>query len=239
MALLAVAGLHCDSSPAIDSSVGNPNYGPSGPCGGGCSSPGGSEERPRQPAPPDAPSEPTAAPACATLDNTKPLELFLSADDSNSMASPVIARRYIRESLSVPSAGLLRTYEFLNYYNVNYGNVAPGTLGVDAQLRVNAAGEFELQVGVQAPTNETRRPMTLTFVLDTSGSMSGQPLALMKASARAVAGQLQPGDVVSLVTWNTENRILLSGLTVAGPNDPALLAAIETMNAAGCTDLHG
>jgi Ca-activated chloride channel homolog len=183
---------------------------------------------------PGQPELPSEAPACAALDSTKPLELFLSSDDSNSMASPVIARRMIRDQGQVPSARVLRTYEFLNYYNVNYG-----AFGFDAHLRVNAAGEFELQIGVQAPPNETRRPMTLTFVLDTSGSMAGRPFELMLEAVRAAATQLRAGDVVSLVTWNTENRILLSGRTVEGPNDGALLSALNTLRADGGTDLHG
>jgi Ca-activated chloride channel homolog len=246
LALLSVVGLHCSSSPSIEKAAsGDPSPAPSKCSGGGCGSQAGPGDgrsgvsRPEVgPLPPDESAD-AVAPACTTLDNTKPLELFLSSDDSNSMASPVIARRYIRELQSVPPAEVLRTYEFLNYYNVNYGSVAPGTLGVDAQLRVNAAGEFELQIGVQAPLNEARRPMTLTFVLDTSGSMSGQPLEFLKASVRAAASQLQAGDVVSLVTWNTDNRILLSGRTVEGPNDGALLSAVDTLSADGGTDLEG
>lgn len=155
------------------------------------------------------------------------------------MASPVIARRMIRERRSAPPAYLLRTYEFLNYYNVKYGNVEAGTLGVSAQLGVNAAGEFELQIGVQAPPREARRPMTLTFVLDTSGSMEGTPIALLREAVRAAASQLDAGDVVSLVTWNTGNAVALSGHVVTGPNDPALLAAVAGVSASGGTDLHG
>ncbi|HEU4408576.1 MAG TPA: hypothetical protein VFS43_25160, partial [Polyangiaceae bacterium] len=155
-----------------DGSYGSPNNGSGGGgtggggTGGGIGGSGGPNPGAPRPEPGADPNEPQAAPACSSLDSTKPLELFLSADDSNSMASPVIARRYIREQGMVPPSYVLRTYEFLNYYNVNYGNVAPGTLGVDAQLRVNAAGEYELQIGVQAPPREVRRPMTLTFVLD-------------------------------------------------------------------------
>ncbi|HEU4412151.1 MAG TPA: hypothetical protein VFS43_43315, partial [Polyangiaceae bacterium] len=171
---LAFLGLHCSSTPALeganrsaagdDDSYGAPGDRPSSP--GAPYAPGGGEGAERPPVNGTDGSTPTEAPACASLDSTKPLELFLSADDSNSMASPVIARRMIRQQRGVPPSHVLRTYEFLNYYNVNYGNVAPGTLGVDAQLRVNAAGEYELQIGVQAPPREVRRPMTLTFVLD-------------------------------------------------------------------------
>jgi Ca-activated chloride channel family protein len=253
-ASLAASGLHCggaedDVSSATrgpnaynrdDGDAERPREPPGGNnVGGGSAGAGSGAPTPGAERPDGAPAEPVPAPACSALDDTKPLELFLSADDSNSMASPVIARRFIRERGMAPPASILRTYEFLNYYNVPYGNPAAGTLGVDAQLRVNAAGEFELQVGVQAPPREVRRPMTLTFVLDTSGSMAGVPLDLLKEAVRAAASQLQAGDVVSLVTWNTANTVALAGRVVEGPNDPALLEAVGRVQADGGTDLHG
>lgn len=54
-----------------------------------------------------------AADMCATLDQSKPLVLYQSADDSNSMASPVIARALINSGAYVPG-WLIRPYEFLN-----------------------------------------------------------------------------------------------------------------------------
>jgi Ca-activated chloride channel homolog len=239
------AGALYDNSSGDDDGYGAPGGGKSPPNGGnnsagaGGSGGGGAQPPVQNPGEPRNPNDPMPTPACTELDSSKPLELYLSSDDSNSMASPVIARRMIRQSGSVPPAYALRTYEFLNYYNVNYGNVPAGTLGVDAQLRVNAAGEFELQIGVQAPPREVRRPMTLTFVLDTSGSMAGEPLELMREAVRATASQLVAGDVVSLVTWNTDRRVALSGHAVAGPNDPAVLNAVAQVAANGGTDLHG
>ncbi len=252
LASLSCLSVHCGESAVgdDDASYGGPSYGggDNGSSRGGGGSSGSSGNAPIAPAVPGAeperdpdasPGEPMAAPACGALDSTKPLELYLSSDDSNSMASPVIARRIIREQRAAPSPGVLRTYEFLNYYNVNYGSVAPGTLGVDAQLRVNPAGEFELQVGVQAPPREVRRPMTLTFVLDTSGSMEGRPIELLKEAVRAAASQLEAGDVVSLLTWNTGNFVALSGHTATGPNDPAVLGALTGIIAKNGTDLSG
>jgi Ca-activated chloride channel homolog len=244
LASLSFLALHCSSTPSLSSGSAGPNKAYSADDGDGDR---GSEQAP--PALPGAPAQPPPAqsppgeampaPACAALDASKPLELFLSSDDSNSMASPVIARRMIRRGAGAPPEYVLRTYEFLNYYNVNYGSAAQGTLGVDAQLRVNEAGEYELQIGVQAPPREVRRPMTLTFVLDTSGSMAGEPIELMREAVRAAASQLVAGDVVSLVTWNTDNLVALSGHQVTGPNDQALLQAVAGIDANGGTDLNG
>jgi Ca-activated chloride channel family protein len=81
--------------------------------------------------------------------------------------------------------------------------------------------------------------MNITFVLDTSGSMSGTPMSIEIASVKALAAVMQEGDRVSMVTWNTENRVPLDGHVVNGPNDPALLAAADALSASGGTDLSG
>jgi len=163
LASLAFTTLHCggeydDDDDSAYVGPGRYDSGSRGGAGGSSSGPppggntagnGGLDDRPGDRGDGAAnPDEPQAAPACSSLDSTKPLELYLSADDSNSMASPVIARRFIREQGTAPPPYVLRTYEFLNYYNVPYAQPAPGSLGVDAQLRLTAAGEFELQVGV-------------------------------------------------------------------------------------------
>ena len=53
----------------------------------------------------------------------------MSADDSNSAASPAIARSLIRRGSLVPPR-ILRTYEFLNYYNVAYQPAERGSVRV-------------------------------------------------------------------------------------------------------------
>ncbi len=181
-----------------------------------------------------------AADACASVDPSGPARYYLSADDSNSMASPVIARRLIELGTTVP-ASLIRTYEFLNYYNVGYPAADEAGLSLYTELRYGDDDQqLQLQIGVASEASrEPRKSLNLTFVLDTSGSMSGAPMGLERAAARAVAGVLHEGDVVSMVTWNTQNAVILDSLAVTGPNDPTLAAAISRLNAGGGTDLNG
>lgn len=185
------------------------------------------------------PSGPDAS-ACAALDSSKPATLYLSSDDSNSMASPVIARSRIRQGQQVP-ANLVRTYEFLNYYNVAYAPPAPGTLGLSLQARTGAdPSDVELQIGVQsAPAASPRRAMNIVMVLDTSGSMQGKPIELEQAAVRAIASQLRAGDVISATTWNTNQLVVLDRHVASGPNDPAVLALASGLTADGGTDLDG
>ena len=186
-------------------------------------------------------------PGCAQVNPQQPSTLYLSADDSNSMAGPAIARRMILAGQLVP-AHVIRPWEFLNYYDFSFEPAAPGQVRIVPQLSSCPQGDrLSLQVALQAEarTDSARAPLNLTFVVDTSGSM-GQPqqlggalpIELARAAIRALAGRLHDGDVVSMVTWNTAQLVLLSGHVVHGANDSKLLATADALVPDGGTDLH-
>ena len=186
--------------------------------------------------------EEEAPPSVCDLPVLEPQILYLSADDSNSQASPVIARWMIREGMAVPWT-VVRTYEFLNYYDLSYPPPQAGHVGVTAQMMPDPAEEglYRMQIGVQSSLLEMehRRPLNLTFSLDTSGSMAGGPLQRLKSVCRAIALNLRAGDVVSMVTWNEEQNVVLESHVVTGGADPVLRTAIDRLVANGTTDLHG
>lgn len=226
----------CSTSGGVD---GEGTNGAGGGGGGYYGSGGGSG--PDEVASPDGPDAGADADAalftCEGLDSSKPLVLYLSSDDSNSMGSPVQARELLREGRS-PSR--IRTYEFLNYYRIDYAAPPAGQLALFAEAEPAAnPGEFDLQLAVRSfDAVKPRRPMTITFVLDTSGSMEGAPIERERAVVKAIAKSLAPDDIVNMVTWNTANQTILDGHVVTGPNDAALIAAAESLGADGGTDLH-
>jgi Ca-activated chloride channel family protein len=177
------------------------------------------------------------ADACAGLDQSKPLTLYLSADDSNSMGSPVYAREMLKLGRA-PYAGV-RTYEFLNYYRIAYAAPQKPNLAILPELAEGSQkGDLDLSIGIRSyDAIHPRRPMTITFVLDTSGSMGGYGIARERAAVKAIASQLAEGDVVSMVLWNTDQAVVLSGHAATGPNDPTVVAAADALNADGSTDL--
>lgn len=176
---------------------------------------------------------------CGLLDASKPLQLYLSADDSNSMASPTIARSIIEQG-GVPPASLIRTYEFLNYYDLKYERAGNGQLALSLEMAPgDGVGTYSLQIGVSSEAAAyVRRPMSITFVLDTSGSMGGAPIERSRAAVKAVAASLKAGDIVSAVTWNDQNTVELDSHTVSGPNDPVVVALADEMQANGSTNLN-
>lgn len=188
--------------------------------------------------PPIPPQEEPEDVACEDLDPASPVVLYLSADDSNSMASPAEAREALRAG-TMPYS--VRTFEFLNYYDVTFPSPEGDALALFAEAeRGDEDGTVDLLLAVRSPeAAATRRPITLTLVLDTSGSMEGTPMERQRAAIRALAGQLRGGDVVSLVTWNTDDRTLLAGHAVSGPYDADVVAIADALVAGGGTDLDG
>jgi Ca-activated chloride channel family protein len=173
---------------------------------------------------------------------TEPQVLYLSADDSNSQASATIARRLINGGSLVPS-WLVRTYEFLNYYDIDYAYPERGRVNVVPQMRadLDLGGRTTMQIGVQGHemTDETRRPMSITFALDTSGSMAGDPIDREREVVRAIASSLRAGDIVSAVEWDDTRAVRLDSHRVTGPDDPVLLNLAATLASGGSTDLEG
>ncbi|MCA9716683.1 MAG: VWA domain-containing protein, partial [Myxococcales bacterium] len=184
----------------------------------------------------DEPDPPEPAPAC---DLDTPVTLYLSPDDSNSMSSPVQAREAILGGGGAPT---IRPWEFLNYYRFDYPAAAPGAVTISAELRaLDVEGEYYLQIGVGSANvrDSERAPVNLTLVLDESGSMSGHAIEMLKESCVAIASQLRAGDIVSMVTWDTDNAVLLAAHEVSGPYDAALIERVEQIESGGGTDLNG
>ncbi len=181
-------------------------------------------------------------PPLSCPDAREPVVLYMSNDDSNSQASPILARRAVAEGVIVDPFRI-RIHEFLNYYDLSYENPEDAAARVGMQMRRidKETGQFVLLLYAQGQRvdPETRPPMNLVFSLDTSGSMSGEPIELLRQTMRAVASSLRKGDVVSMVEWSSDQVIPLEGYTVSGPNDPGLLDVIDTLDSDGSTDLHG
>ena len=183
----------------------------------------------------------TGEPAC---DDQTEVRLYLSPDDSNSMSSPVQVRAAVLGSFSSLSGAPVRVWEFLNYYSFDYPPADPGTLRLHtSMLHEEGApeGEFKLQIAVSSPeiADADRAKMNLTLVLDESGSMSGAPMNLQQETCRVIASSLRAGDLVSMVGWDTQNAVKLSGHEVTGANDDTVLAACNGLLANGGTDLSG
>jgi Ca-activated chloride channel family protein len=183
----------------------------------------------------------TGEPTCNDAD---PVVLYLSPDDSNSTSSPAqVEDRVLGEGATSLWGIPIRRWEFMNYYEFPYAPPAePGSLSVHAAMQPVEGFEarHRLQIGVASEwmADEARPPLNLTLVMDTSGSMEGEAIELLRETGKVIASQLRAGDTVSMVEWDTQNTWVLAGYEVEGPNDPLVLAEIDALQAGGGTDLN-
>lgn len=82
-----------------------------------------------------------------------------------------------------------------------------------------------------------REPLHLVAVVDKSGSMSGQPLDLVRRSLRQIAGQMRGGDRMSIVLYGDTSHLYLPP-TDMGKARAQVIAAIDAIQSAGSTNME-
>ncbi len=186
----------------------------------------------------------TADAKAAACNKTDPVVLYLSADDSNSMASATVARGLILQGQYAYKP--VRAYELLNYYDFAYPPALPNEVTLSAQLRKEAAptGTFRLQVGVRAPdfSEATRRRFNVVMTVDTSSSMGwgGQGdtgIDRARDACLALVAALDKGDRFSLVTWGGKVQTPVDGKLMAGKDNGELVKACNALQPQGDSPL--
>lgn len=82
-----------------------------------------------------------------------------------------------------------------------------------------------------------RAPLDLIAVVDKSGSMQGEPLALVRASLLQIVGQMRDGDRIGIVLYGDRSHVHLAPTDIAG-NRAAIEAAIRAIESAGSTNME-
>ena len=85
------------------------------------------------------------------------------------------------------------------------------------------------------PVTWHRAPLNLVAVVDKSGSMSGEPLDLVRQSLRQIVGQMHDGDQLSIVLYGDESYVHLAPTPIAGAGRDKVLKAIDAIESAGST----
>ena len=84
-----------------------------------------------------------------------------------------------------------------------------------------------------------RMPLDIAIVIDRSGSMSGEKLALAKEAAVKAIDMLTAADRVALVAYDTEVQTLAHAAALEPAHRDALLRALDRMQAGSSTNLSG
>lgn len=82
-----------------------------------------------------------------------------------------------------------------------------------------------------------RRPLSLSVVIDRSGSMSGAPIKQATTAAGLLVRQLSPADTLSVVVYDNRIDTLVAPTKVTDPE--AILKKIHAVRPGGATALHG
>jgi Ca-activated chloride channel family protein len=215
-----------------------------------------------RPAPAASPAAAVAPACCSTggtaVPNGKPYDsTFFQGQPSNPFVDTLddhlstfgmdvdtaaygIARRYLADG-HLPEPDSVRVEEYINALDYQY----PTPSG-DQDFAIYLEGGPSpynprndlVQVGLQGRrvATDQRKPASLTFVIDTSGSMAIESrLGTVKSALRLLVEQMRPTDSVGIVTFGADARVVLP--PTSGSNKQRILSAIDGLKTDGSTSI--
>jgi len=91
----------------------------------------------------------------------------------------------------------------------------------------------EISPGGFAP--DVRLPLNFALVLDRSGSMAGEKIRTMREAVKNIIDQLDPMDVVSVITFESTTQVLIPAQAVG--NKPLLKSMVDSIRDGGGTSM--
>ncbi|MBN2799379.1 MAG: VWA domain-containing protein [Deltaproteobacteria bacterium] len=153
-------------------------------------------------------------------------------------ASYTVTRRKLTEGY-LPPAAAVRVEEFVNYLPYEYVQPRRGEpFAVDFEAAPSPWNPRNhiVRVGVQGKqvAYDQRKPVHLTFLIDTSGSMqSADKLELVKRSLIMLTEELQDGDTVAIATYAGNTSIALPPTPIS--HRAEIERALQRLTAGGST----
>ncbi len=149
----------------------------------------------------------------------------------------------LRSSLTsgrMPTPESVRIEEMINYFPYGYrppvGDEQPFATAVSVFETPWNSNTQLMRIAIQgrAPDTETRPPLNLVFLIDTSGSMQAQnKLPLLVQSLKLLLKQLDPEDEVAIVTYAGHAGTVLEPTPASETR--AIISALDQLNAGGST----
>lgn len=132
----------------------------------------------------------------------------------------------------------IRTEEMINYFDYDYADPIDGNLfGIKSQIGPCPWNEDAvlLQLGLKADDAVSTKGNNLVFLIDVSGSMRTEDkLPLLKTAFTYLTETLSSDDVVSIVTYSGQERVVLEGCK--GTYTDQILKAVNNLESGGSTN---
>src|SRR5205823_8096627 len=96
-----------------------------------------------------------------------------------------------------------------------------------------------LRIGTRAPTALMQGPINVALVIDTSGSMEGQPIEDARAASLAMVDSLSNHDKLAVIVFHSKTEVLLPSTELDSDSRKLVKAKLGAMKAQGTTDLAG
>jgi Ca-activated chloride channel family protein len=156
-------------------------------------------------------------------------------------ASYGVTRRFLDDG-NMPDRDSVRLEEFVNAFDYGYVPPSEGAFAIQVDggpTPFTPTRSVLLRIGIQARqiSDEARRPVSLTFVIDTSGSMDMENrLELVKAALGLLVGRLHADDSIAIVTFGDSASLILTPTSAAEPD--VILRAIDGLSPGGSTNVQ-
>lgn len=151
-------------------------------------------------------------------------------------------RRHLNSG-RLPQSSIIRTEEFVNYFNYDYPD-PQGNHPIGLEGEVSGcpwADDHKLvRIGIKGRdiVRQQYPASNLVFLVDVSGSMNGtDEIGLLKQGFNLLVNQLRPEDRISLVTYASNPRVVLP--SVSGSEKETIRRAIDDLSAGGSTNGEG
>ena len=112
---------------------------------------------------------------------------------------------------------------------------------IDANLIAHPEARYLLGLGFATNVQSEgwrRKPLNLVAVVDKSGSMAGQPLALVRTSLFEVVNHLRDGDRLSIVLYGDSARVHLEPIDIDPENRVVARGRIMEIESSGSTAME-
>ncbi|MCD4709856.1 MAG: von Willebrand factor type A domain-containing protein [Bacteroidales bacterium] len=151
-------------------------------------------------------------------------------------ASYANMRGYESDGYRIP-AEAVRVEEFINYFNFDYPEPTSENVSINSETAVCPWNNehYLLRIGLKGKgLNGDRPPANYVFLIDVSGSMSGEDkIEVLKSGFKRLAEQLSDEDHVAIVTYSGNVDVILQ--SALGSETEKIKNAIDKLTAGGST----